>query len=50
MQNLIEELGAEDKDNYVYFDSEGHAGAMIEFTVAWNGLPNKKIMITIDKA
>ena len=33
MANLIDELGDEEKDNYVYLDSEGKAQTKTELTV-----------------
>lgn len=47
MANLIDELGAEDKDNYIYLDSEGKALAKHELTIIWNKLPGKVLMLTL---
>lgn len=48
MANLIDELGDEDKDNYIYFDSEGKAQAKHELTVIWVKLPHKVTLLTLN--
>jgi hypothetical protein len=45
---LIEDLGAEDKDNYVYLDSEGRAQAKVDIGVKWSKLPKKQILLTMN--
>jgi hypothetical protein len=46
--NLIDELGAEDKDNYVYFDSEGRTQIKIELNIIWAKLPNKVLLLALN--
>lgn len=45
---LIEDLGAEDKDNYVYLDSEGRACAKADISIKWAKLPKKQILLTLN--
>ena len=46
MNDLIERLGAEDEDNYIYLDKDGNAQLCIEITLKWNLLLNKRSVIT----
>jgi hypothetical protein len=48
MANLIDELGSEDKDNYVYLDSEGKPHTKTEITVKWNQFPSKLTLLTLN--
>lgn len=46
MNDLIEKLGAEDEDNYIYLDKDGNAQLCLELILKWNLLPNKKFALT----
>jgi hypothetical protein len=45
---LIEDLGSEDKDNYIYLDSDGRAQAKADITIKWSKLPKKSILLTLN--
>ena len=46
MNNLIERLGTEDEDNYIYLDKDRNAQQYIEIILKWSLLLNKKFVIT----
>lgn len=45
---LIEDLGTEDKDNYVYLDSEGRPQSKIDLVIKWTKLPKKQILLSLN--
>lgn len=46
--NLIEDLGTEDKDNYIYLDSEGRTQIKTDLSIRWSKLPKKPILLSVN--